>query len=106
MKTAGWIILIIGILAFFGAALKGNSVFGPCFWITLGGYLLYRANNKEEKEVAEEKPKSSTSTTQAPIKDTPKVKESPKQVVVKQLHEEKEPETIGEIQSQMTLKQR
>ena len=31
MKTAGWIFIVIGVLAFFGAASKGNSVFGPLF---------------------------------------------------------------------------
>lgn len=107
MKTAGWIILVIGILAFFGAALKGNSVFGPCFWIALGGYLLYRANNKEEKEEGATKPNKTESPTLTPIKDTPIVKESPKTVVVQEKPlEVKEPETIGEIQSQLTLQQR
>lgn len=107
MKTAGWIILVIGILAFFGAALKGNSVFGPCFWIALGGYLLYRANNKEEKEEATTKPNKTDSPTLTPIKDTTVTKESPKTVVAQEKPlEVKEPETIGEIQSQLTLQQR
>ena len=30
MKTAGWIFIVIGVLAFLGAASKGHSVFGPC----------------------------------------------------------------------------
>lgn len=54
MRTAGWICLIIGVLSFFGAALKGNSVFGPLFWIGLGAFLLYRVNNKEDER--EKKP--------------------------------------------------
>ena len=29
MKTAGWILIVIGALAFLGAASKGHSVFGP-----------------------------------------------------------------------------
>ena len=107
MKTAGWIILVIGIFAFFGAALKGNSVFGPCFWIALGGYLLYRANNKEEKEEASTKPKITDYPTPTPVKSATEIKESPKTVVAQEKPlEVKEPETIEEIQSQLTLQQR
>lgn len=107
MKTAGWIVLGIGILAFFGAALKGNSVFGPCFWIALGGYLLYRANNKEEKEETSTKPKIIESPTPTPVKSATEIKESPKTVVAQEKPlEVKEPETIEEIQSQLTLQQR
>lgn len=107
MKTAGWVILIIAVLSFMGAALKGHSVFGPCFWIAVGAYLLYRANNKEEKEEVLTKSETTASPTNTHIKATPNVKESPKTVVAKEkLQEEKEMETIGEIQSQMTLKQR
>lgn len=49
MKKFGYFCLIFGILAFFGAAFKSHSVFGPCFWIALGSVLLYRANNEQEK---------------------------------------------------------
>ncbi|MDE5586587.1 MAG: hypothetical protein K2I92_09705, partial [Muribaculaceae bacterium] len=70
MKTAGWIILVIAVLSFMGAALKGHSVFGPCFWIAVGGYLLYRANNKEEKEEVSPKPKATLSPTKTHIKAT------------------------------------
>lgn len=55
MKTAGWICLIIGVISFLGAALNGDSVFGPLFWIALGAFFLYRVNNKE----SEDKPKES-----------------------------------------------
>ena len=48
MKTAGWIFIVIGALAFLGAVSKGNSVFGPLFWIGLGGVLLYLKKEKEE----------------------------------------------------------
>ncbi len=103
MKTAGWIILVFGILAFFGAALKGNSVFGPCFWIALGGYLLYRANNKEDK--GSNKTEKTDSAT--PIKEIPKNKESVKiEIEHDKPLETKEPETIAEIQTQLTLPQR
>ncbi len=107
MKTVGWIILVIAVLSFMGAALKGHSVFGPCFWIAVGAYLLYRANNKEEKEELSKK----TETTVAPIKtqskDTTVVKKSPTiKVDQEKPQKEKGQETIGEIQAQMTLKQR
>ena len=107
MKTAGWIILVIAVLSFMGAALKGHSVFGPCFWIAVGGYLLYRANTKKEKEETLTKADTTASTIQTQIKDNLNVKESQKTVVaLEKLQEEKETETIGEIQSQMTLQQR
>lgn len=46
MKVAGWIILVLGILSFTGAALASHSVFGPCFFIALGAFLIYRSNEK------------------------------------------------------------
>ena len=105
MKTLGGIILFIGFFAFFGAVLKGNSVFGPCFWMALGIYLLYRANNKEEKEEVSTKPKNSDSPT--PVNNTPEIKESTKNVVAQEKPQEvKEPETMEERQSQLSLKQR
>ena len=48
MKTAGWILIVIGALAFIGAASKGDSVFGPLFWIGIGTVLLYLKREKEE----------------------------------------------------------
>ncbi|MDE5584909.1 MAG: hypothetical protein K2I92_01070, partial [Muribaculaceae bacterium] len=79
----------------------------PCFWIAVGGYLLYRANNKEEKEEVSTKPKATLSPTKTHIKDTTVVRKSPKtEVTQKKPQKEKEQETIGEIQSQMTLQQR
>ena len=108
MKTAGWVILVIAVLSFMGAALKGHSVFGPCFWIAVGAYLLYRANNKEEKkEEVSTKADTTVSPTKTHIKDTTVLRKSPKtEVTQEKPQKEKEQETIGEIQSQMTLKQR
>lgn len=48
MKITGYIFLIIGVLSFIGAASYGNSVFGPCFWIALGAYLIHKAKRKTE----------------------------------------------------------
>ena len=50
MKTAGKVFLTLGILSFLGAVLGGSSVFGPCFFIALGAFLMYRANEKEEDQ--------------------------------------------------------
>ncbi len=50
MKTAGWIFIVIGALAFLGAASKGDSVFGPLFWIGIGGVLLYLKREREENK--------------------------------------------------------
>lgn len=47
MKTTGKVFLVIGILAFIGAMIGGHSVFGPCFWIALGAFLIHRAHEKE-----------------------------------------------------------
>ena len=49
MKTIGWILLVIGVLSLIGAASAGDSVFGPLFFVSIGAYLLYRANNKDEE---------------------------------------------------------
>ena len=49
MKTAGWIFLILGIVSFLGAAIGSSSVFGPCFWIALGAFLIYRGKEKEKE---------------------------------------------------------
>lgn len=48
MKIAGWIFIVFGTLAFIGAASKGHSVFGPLFWIGLGGVLIYLKKEKDE----------------------------------------------------------
>ena len=53
MKTAGWIFVVIGALAFLGAASKGDSVFGPLFWIGIGSVLIYLKKEKEENNKEE-----------------------------------------------------
>ena len=32
MKGFGWFCVILGSASFLGAAINGNSVFGPAFW--------------------------------------------------------------------------
>ena len=46
MKVAGWIILVLGILSFTGAALDSHSVFGPTFLIALGAFLIHKSGEK------------------------------------------------------------
>lgn len=64
MKTAGWIFIVIGALAFLGAVSKGNSVFGPLFWIGMGYVLIYLKN--EKGEIKEEKPTKGTTALRQP----------------------------------------
>ena len=61
MKKTGWILIVLGTLSFLGAALKGDSVFGPTFLLGIGGLLIYlkkerseeseKVQDQEEKEV-------------------------------------------------------
>ncbi|MBR1933029.1 MAG: hypothetical protein IJ841_05010 [Prevotella sp.] len=82
MKTAGWIFIVIGALAFLGAASKGNSVFGPLFWIGIGGFLLYLKREREEnkEESAKDVPASAKaivdSTTTEKRTDTKSIEQS------------------------------
>lgn len=46
MKVFGWICLVVGVLAFIGAATHGHSVFGPVFWIAVGLVLLLKSKKK------------------------------------------------------------
>ena len=48
MKTAGIVIVIIGILSFLGAALYGDSIVGPLFWIAVGAAFIHFAKQKEK----------------------------------------------------------
>lgn len=50
MRILGWILLILGILSFIGAASQGNSIIGPVFFGGLGAYLLSRVNKKKQEE--------------------------------------------------------
>lgn len=55
MKTAGWIILTLGFLSFLGCLLGGSNPMGPTFWIALGIFLLYRANQKKKEKEEKDK---------------------------------------------------
>lgn len=50
MKVAGWILLVIGCLSFFGNAINGNSLVGSTVFIALGAYFIHNANQKKEDE--------------------------------------------------------
>lgn len=47
MKGFGWFCVILGSASFLGAAINGNSVFGPIFWLALGIYLVHRAKKSK-----------------------------------------------------------
>ena len=49
MKITGWIILVLGILSFTGAALASHSVFGPTFFIALGAFLIHKSGEKNSQ---------------------------------------------------------
>lgn len=54
MKGFGWFCLILGSASFLGAAINGNSVLGPAFWLALGIYLVHRAKiEKKNKNITE-----------------------------------------------------
>lgn len=93
MKIAGYIFLIIGGLSFLGAAFKGNSVFGPLFWIALGAFLVYRANNKE----AEQREKI---RRPAEFRENSTVESMPNS------NNDQKLDSLEDIQSQLTLRQR
>lgn len=108
MKTTGWIFLVFGALSFLGAATKGNSVFGPLFWIALGAYLIYRANNKSNdqhnsalspdsnfKEISEDSQQDSEIESTIPNIEP-----------VNEPTTEPQLESLEEIQSQLTMQQR
>lgn len=105
MKTTGWICLIIGVLSFMGAALKGNSVFGPIFWISLGVFLLYLAANKEQ--VNEKKPSVPETIREEDIQmsDSTETPVDENDVDVQQ-QPAQQPESLEDITSQLTLQQR
>lgn len=93
MKTAGWILIVIGALAFIGAASKGDSVFGPLFWIGIGIVLLYLKREREEND----KEKTITETTTSKKTEILKVEEK----------NEKKPEVIDVEQNpQVTFEQK
>ena len=77
MKTAGWIFVVIGALAFLGAASKGDSVFGPLFWIGIGSVLIYLKREKEETN----KEKAIAETTTLKNTETLKVEEKKPEVI-------------------------
>ena len=66
MKTAGWIFLILGIVSFLGAAIGSSSVVGPCFWIALGAFLIYKGNEKEKEKAIENQNKRAAVTPDIP----------------------------------------
>lgn len=106
MRTAGWICLVIGVLSFFGAALKGNSVFGPLFWIGLGVFLLYRVNNREDKRENKPTRLDQQSKDEIPVQEsiTKPIPETNKNEIPELPNQQLE--SLEDIQAQLTLQQR
>ena len=50
MKTFGWICIVIGGMALLGTMLSGSNATGPIFWLGLGIFLVFRANQKEQEK--------------------------------------------------------
>ncbi len=78
MKTFGWILIVFGALAFIGAASKGDSVFGPLFWMGLGGALIYLKREREEKGEVNVNEKAVTVPISQNRKDEPLAHEAEK----------------------------
>lgn len=113
MKGFGWTSIILGIMMLYVEASKGDSVLAPLFVIGLGIYFLYRANNKETDENKDDK----KNVIEAPVKEEPKrsVSDSPVSNPVKSIQphveridvkSEQEPESLEDIQSQLSMLQR
>lgn len=100
MKITGWICLILGVLSFIGASSKGHSVFGPCFFIALGAFFLYRVNNKDfkEKEIPSKNYNSDTKWSTTDMDQYIVCGEESEQETTK--------ESLEEIKSQLTLTQK
>ena len=48
MKIAGYIITVLGVLALIGTFVGGHNPIGPIIWISLGVFLIIRANKKQD----------------------------------------------------------
>lgn len=100
MKTIGGILLVFSILSFIGAASKGNSVLGPCFWGALGAFLLYRANKRKREES-----ENITTCSQAEEKSIPDEPVSIAEPLEAVNENEMEAETLEEIHPRLTIAQ-
>lgn len=105
MKIAGWISLVIGVLSIIAAALKGNSFFGPLFWIGLGVFLLHMVKNKEESKKRSSElvqhPQNRTQAQESIIMSVPKINQNNIPEIPNQ-----QMESLEDIQAQLTLQQR
>lgn len=61
MKKFGWFCIVIGSLALIGTMTSGSNPTGPTFWLALGIFLVYRANQKKQDEKDKESWKNSKS---------------------------------------------
>ena len=101
MKIAGWICLIFGVLSFLGAAVKGNSVFGPCVFIALGVFFILKSSDNNEHAT------SVTHITEVKDRSTPSNEQTwGLNPTTHSVQKAQEPESLEEIQSQLSLSQR
>lgn len=54
MRKWGWTLIVLAGLALIGALSAGNNPLGPVFWLGVGIYLVYRANQKEKENKEKE----------------------------------------------------
>lgn len=107
MKIAGWICTIFGVLAFIGAVSKGDNVFGPLCFSALGIFLLYRSYNKANYDANNKdcslSPEKRIVQSQREDADSDKSKLNAVQASTQTANQQ---ESLGSIQSQLTLEQR
>ena len=104
MRTAGWIFLVIGALGCLGAFLKGHSGFGPLFWIALGLFLIHKANTKAAE--TKNTPYESSDIPKEDILNPNFAPDAKSSAPAAKPTSDPQPESLGDIQSQLTLQQR
>jgi len=50
MKTWGIVLIVLGGLALLGSTVRGNGLAGGIVFVTLGAYLIHRANQKRKEK--------------------------------------------------------
>lgn len=55
MKVIGFIALAIGAFSFLGALASGYNLAGGIIWTVIGGYLVWRADNKKKDQERKDK---------------------------------------------------
>lgn len=102
MKTVAIICLILGGLSLIGAAYKGDSVFGPLFFIALGAFFAHRhANRKDSQNNKYTNPSFSDN-----IKSIEESVSQPIQITKAKSVSDYHPDTTENLQSKLTTQQK